>query len=392
MRPLLSIIIPTKNRYNYLELCLKSIADYFNRPEVEIIITDNSTTLKEIYSMSMFSNIIYSYAPIPISQVENFELALGKVTGEFVTMIGDDDGLSSMLLNVVEFMKSKNIEALNAPFVSYYWPDVVFKNVLNDFSGKMYHKNYNFKIKDINVENEIEKCLELGGGSLCNLPRMYYGIIRKDILDKVKEASGFFFPGPSPDMANAFSAAIFTKRAIVFDAPLFIAGNSAKSAAGMGLAGRHVGLIKGNKLLPIDCHISWSPLVPKFWSGPTIWAESLLKAAELTGNETLIKRFNFYRLYANCLTFHREYSNVIYESISANLGSQIKIVIHLKVMWIQFEILLTRFKFLCINILRKVVVTKNKSYSSIKDITEASIILKKYDISIMESLNKYGSN
>ena len=274
----LTIIIPTKNRYLYLESCLKSISVNYNRAEVGIMITDNSDVRQEIKAMKLFSNLNYSYIEKPISQVENFELALEKSMGKFVTMIGDDDGISDLLVDVAEYMERNKINALNSSHVNYYWPDVVSKNMINNFSGKVFLDEYKFQISKIDANIEREKCLLMGGTSLCNMPKMYYGIIKKEILEKVKADTGYYFPGPSPDMANAFSVSHYANNFVSFDAPLFIAGNSAKSAAGMGLAGKHIGDIKGHPQLPNDCHLNWTKEIPEYWSGPTIWAESVMQS------------------------------------------------------------------------------------------------------------------
>lgn len=391
MKPILSIIIPTKNRYTYLESCLKAISFNYNRPDVEIIITDNSSIKKNIKSLSLFSNIHYSYSAEPISQVENFENAMSKVSGEYVTMIGDDDGLSSTLLEVTYFLKSKNKQALIAPFVSYYWPDIISNNIINQFSGKIFHKKYNYEIYDISVKNEIDKSLKLGGGSLCRLPRMYYGIIRKDILDKVKNESGSFFPGPSPDMANAFSAAIYTETLTFFDAPLFIAGNSAHSAAGIGLAGKHIGKIKGNPMLPKDCHLNWTAQVPKFWSGPTIWAESLLKSAVLTGKTEYIEKFNYARLYANCFVFHSIFSKEVNEAIKQNMFVSSYFWLRLAIKVEIFKIILLRLKYFCKNISKRFTSYNSVNYSNISDIEIASSLINKYEELILRKLNSYVS-
>ena len=386
MRPILSIIIPTKDRYSYLESCLRGISLRYNNDLVEIIITDNSKQKQDIKALSLFNNIKYSYMSNSISQVENFELAFEKVTGEYVTMIGDDDGISDLLIDVVGYMKSKKIETLIAPFVRYYWPDVVSRNLMNDFTGKIFYKNYTYKLTEISAEAEVAKCLNLGGGSLCDLPRMYYGIIKKEVLEKVKTASGVYFPGPSPDMANAFSTALYTKTQVLFDAPLFIAGNSAKSAAGLGLSGKHVGSIEGNPMLPRDCHVKWSKLVPKYWSGPTIWAESVLKATELTGNFDLVQKFNYVRLYADCLSFNREYSDLIHQTIAEYAKDKSAFAVSFNLKKEQVNILTLRVRFLIINIYRRFFGSKKFVYSNIKDIEEAMSIIKKFEPTIREKM------
>lgn len=380
--PLLSIVIPTRNRYLYLKSCLMSLRSVYNNADVEIIITDNSSPKEDLNPLlDTFSNIKYTYTNKPISQVENFESALSMVTGKYVTMIGDDDGLCGVLLDVVQYMEQNGIDALNAPFVTYYWPDVVSKSRSNDFSGKIFFKSYSYSISRIEASTEITKCLNLGATSLCNLPRMYYGIIRKDVLNRVKSLTGEYFPGPSPDMANAFSAAMFVNKFVYFDAPLFIAGNSAKSAAGMGLAGKHVSEIEGNPQLPKDCHFQWTPLVPKYWSGPTIWAESAAQVMLKSKRNDLKNRMNYLRLYASCLIFNPEYKVKTEEAIArytqekgGSIGLKIKVEI--------LNVWILRFKFLAKNILNNYsLLSKSKVYE-IHDIKEASVKLMEYEADI----------
>lgn len=386
MTPLLSIIIPTKNRYTYLESCLRSIAVHYNRSEVEIIITDNSTVKQEIEALKLFSNIKYSYTEKPISQVENFESALEKVTGKYVTMIGDDDGISDLLLVVVDYMVRKGINALNSPFVSYYWPDVISKNPINNFSSKLFLNNYQYNIVKIDAKVERDKCLSMGATSLCNLPKMYYGIIKKEILDKVKNETGYYFPGPSPDMANAFSVSHYASNFVYFDAPLFIAGNSAKSAAGMGLAGKHVGVIKDHPQLPSDCYLYWSKEVPEYWSGPTIWAESALQSIKKSSNKELIKQFNFPRLYASCLTFNPEYKEEIKYAIEKYNEENSSLFTFVKITFEFINIWLLRFSQLIKNISTRLNISKVTIKENVQNIEDACLIIKKYESRVIEML------
>lgn len=379
MKPTLSIIIPTKNRYVYLESCLRSLHAKYDKPEVEIIITDNSMPKVDISGvLGLFSNIKYSYIDAPISQVENFESALEKVTGDYVTMIGDDDSLSGLLLEVVDYMRKNSIDALNSPFVTYFWPDVVSKNKTNDFSGKMFLPAYDYRISKIEAGSEVRKCLDMGGTSLCNMPRMYYGIIKKDILDKVKETAGVYFPGPSPDMANALSAALFTNSFVDFGAPLFIAGNSAKSAAGMGLAGKHVGAIEGNPQLPKDCHLKWTELIPKYWSGPTIWAESAMQVLKQCKRPELEEKFNYMRMYASCMIFHPEYQEEI-EQAMKSYPNQNKIFTTISLNLQKLSVWSLRFRYLIKNMTKKAKIASVTEHQEVKDVEQAAVILDAYN-------------
>jgi hypothetical protein len=78
-------------------------------------------------------------------------------------------------------------------------------------------------------------------------------------------------------MAITASMALFTKKLYYVDFPPFIAGNSSKSTAGMGAKGAAYSKIEEISFLPKDCGSNWSELIPRYWSGPTIWAESAPK-------------------------------------------------------------------------------------------------------------------
>ena len=61
-------------------------------------------------------------------------------------------------------------------------------------------------------------------------------------------------------------------------APLIISGQSILSAGGQGAEGNHYGEISKIKQLPKNTSKEWSKKVPLYWSGKTIYAESVLKA------------------------------------------------------------------------------------------------------------------
>ena len=382
MKPLLSIIIPTRNRYYYLNSFLDTIKDYFNNDLIEIIITDNSSQKEDIsFFTEKLKNLKYYYIENPISQVENFEFALEKTSGKYITMIGDDDGISRKIIDLVLLMDKKGIEALHTPFVSYYWPGIKPKNNLNEFEGKLFLKNYTFSLSKIDVKSEISKCLRLGGTSLCNLPRLYYGIIKKDVLEKVKISTGLYFPGPSPDMANALSTALYVENAYFFDAPIFIAGNSPNSAAGLGLAGKHIGEIKGNPVLPKDYYLYWSDFIPKYWSGKTIWAETAFQVITKT-NKIDLKTFNYYRVFAACLIYYPSHRTLTFESINYYIGKSNKFKTYYNIFLEFFKEWALRFSSLVKN-QKKLYFGKSETvHKDIYDIKEATTITEKISFNI----------
>lgn len=382
MNPLLSIIIPTRNRYEYLYFCLFSLLENYNKLDVEIILHDNSTDIMPInVSEIIKTNPIIKYYKIDgwISGWENFERAIGVSSGQYVTMIGDDDSLSKYLLEAVHFMRHNDVDALNTPFAHYIWPDIQARVFKNSFSGKIEILKFKGKIREIAIESQIDRLLRSGGTSLVELPRMYYGIVKREIIEKVKQVSGYYIPGPSPDMANAVSMAMFVEKMYYVDYPIFIAGNSSKSTAGMGAKGEHIGKIENIASLPKDCALNWSILVPKYWSGPTFWAESAIKALEQSGGAAHLSRFNYLKLYANCLVFNPSWKKVTWLTLNhyTRTFERNKFVVLIELYFYILIVWANRFRMLLknsIKVLNKKMLSKKNNHS-IENVYDATLQL-----------------
>jgi glycosyltransferase involved in cell wall biosynthesis len=311
MVPLLSIVVPTKNRHYYLEFLVR----YFHSidsDKIELIIQDNSDPKSNSEFISFINEIndlriSYSYIIEELSVVENCDRAIANARGEYVTLIGDDDIFSKHLIEFVEICKNKSIDAILPIKGSYKWPDVQPRLYKNKLSGVFRLTHFSGRSKKIEVNSILERVLELGGTKILNLPRVYHGVIKKYILEQIFEESGSYFPGPSPDMANAIALCKFIKNYITIDIPLVISGNSISSAGGQGSQGQHFGEISKIKHLPKDTASNWSSKVPFYWSGKTIYAESVIQALKRMKMSNHLEKINFEYLYASCIVFDTNY-------------------------------------------------------------------------------------
>jgi hypothetical protein len=148
-----------------------------------------------------------------------------------------------------------------------------------------------------------------------SLPRVYHGLVSKNCLEQLKEETGSYFPGPSPDMANAVGLTKYVKTFYLIDKAIIITGNAPKSAGGQGLRHDHIGRIEDQKSLPVGTAENWSPFIPKFWSGQTIWAEAAHKALVATHRADLLAKFNYSYLFACCLVFQKNLNGFTFKTI-----------------------------------------------------------------------------
>jgi glycosyltransferase involved in cell wall biosynthesis len=317
---ILSIIIPTKNRYTTLLPLLDALCS-FESNNFEIVIQDNSDNNKEILNYlesNRDSRIKYFYCGDRLSVIGNSDLAVNHTTGEYICFIGDDDGVMPYIVDVVEWMKKTGIKALRGFKPNYYWPDQKSNYLSNDTSGNLKIKNFDYSIKKISTKKALDFTLKKGGTSIRMLPCLYHGIIQREVLSNIFEKCGTYFPGPSPDMANAIALTKFIDEYTYVDFPVVISGKSTKSTGGQGVLHKHVARIEDVVHLPKDTAKNWSKVIPKYWTGPTIWAESVLKAIE-NCNIEVVNQLNSSYLYTWLYLFNYRDREEIFKDFKFNV-------------------------------------------------------------------------
>ena len=128
MKIKLSIVVPTKNRHFYL----KYLVNYFksiNSNKIELIIYDNSSIDLRQKFISFLSSIKddrirYLQDNKELSQTENCDLAVSKASGEYISLLGDDDIFSKHILTQIEQWSEDEIEVILPVKGTYLWPDV----------------------------------------------------------------------------------------------------------------------------------------------------------------------------------------------------------------------------------------------------------------------------
>jgi glycosyltransferase involved in cell wall biosynthesis len=301
MKPLLSIVVPTKDRYQYLNYLVDLFVSIPDK-RLELVIQDNSDRQSDDFlkKLEMINDgrIKYFYHPEHISVVENCDKAILNSNGEYVTMIGDDDGFIPQLVEYVEKMSEKNMDVLLPQKAMYMWPDIVSKNYSGNV-GSVTFQSFNKQLNEINPAKELKKCLDNGGRDLYKMPRIYHAVVSRNCLNKVFKKTNSFFPGPSPDMANAVALSLLKPKTYFVKLPLIISGKGYKSTGGAGMRRAHVGRIEDIRHLPKSTADDWEKNIPRIWTGPTIYAESVIKALKRFDRVDLLKKFNFLRLYGN---------------------------------------------------------------------------------------------
>jgi len=313
-RPLLSIVIPTKDRYFYLKKLIVLI-DSFQSTEIELVLQDNTfdnTEIIEFLQQKDYSYIQYAHKSEQIPVSLNSDLAILNSTGEFVCFIGDDDGVTSYIIDCAHWMKQHNIDVVVPAQISYSWPDFISKNGLS-YSGKLIHQPLDGKIIPIDPIQALSDIMAKGFINRGHLPLVYHGIVKRSILDKIYEIGGTYFPAPSPDIANGVALSLIVDKYFNMNIPIIISGASKTHGGGIRKLKNHVANIEDVPFLPKAAKQNWESNIPKVWTGETIWPESAIKALRYMGREDLITNINFEYLYLHFIVYHFSLRSLAYK-------------------------------------------------------------------------------
>lgn len=312
-KPLISVVIPTKNRIQYIKSAITSILA-INDQRIELVIQDNSDTdeLKSWINDNIIdSRLKYNYYDTPLSFVGNFSEGVEASSGEYICIIGDDDGINPEIIDAVSWLKQEKIDCLSTRIsANFVWSDAEVPTTLftNVTGGVLSISKLSSKIVEANVENELIDFIE--GGLInyldFNLPKIYHGIVKKECLNEIKKRTGTYFGGLSPDIFASISLACIAKRVFITDYPLTISGVCGVSASIVE------GLLKKNSKKLEDAphfkhrgHYNWSELIPRVYCVETIWADSAISALKSMKRYDLLKYIDIPRFSAACVNANK---------------------------------------------------------------------------------------
>lgn len=316
MSKLLSIIIPTKNRSFYCLYAIRQILS-LHLPDVEICVQDNSDndSLKEEIKALGSSDVIYNYHSGLLSFVDNFSEAVSISHGDYLCMIGDDDGVLPEIIEYARRAKNENLDAIipGLGFV-YFWPSKE-KIVSDSGSGLLTMMQYKKVEKYVNPQKAILKLLADAAQDYTSLdiPRLYHGIVKRNILEEIKNKTGVYFGGLTPDMYMAAMLSLVCNKVLRTTESFTLSGICPTSGSADSATGKHTGNLSDAPHFRGHASYNWDSRIPPFYSVDTIWAETLLHALRRYGREDLADSFNLPLFESICLKKYPEYEALIKE-------------------------------------------------------------------------------
>jgi glycosyltransferase involved in cell wall biosynthesis len=213
MRPLFSIVIPTRDRPNFLREAIQSALEQ-EFDDYEIIVSDNSTNSETEKVVSEFESkkLKYFRTPKPLDMPKSWDFALSKANGKFITFLEDDDLLTKKFLQFyskfVNLRENKDIKVFSYGHAVFSRIDKILqKQNLGNFEEKEYRLVfYILNSKDIiNSFNARDRFnhLILSGWGFFN-PQVSF--IDKNFYDFIRNKYGRCFFNWVPDVTFSLVA------------------------------------------------------------------------------------------------------------------------------------------------------------------------------------------
>jgi glycosyltransferase involved in cell wall biosynthesis len=236
--PKFSIVIPTRNRAHYLRSCMQTLTAIGS--DYEVIVYDNSDekNVKAAKFAAMSNRFMMEpkfFHTTPTSMRNNWEWALSEAEGDYVTILGDDDGFMPNGLKYVAGVLDRHpVDIVTWRPHAYWWPDAPLQH----------KKNLLFIMQPNMIATPllpIAQALEFAESqdlfAFERLPMIYNSFVSRQLIDRIRHGAGEYFCHDVPDVWSGVVNAIHAKTCLFIGTPVTMRGIGGKSY-GAGLRGR----------------------------------------------------------------------------------------------------------------------------------------------------------
>lgn len=224
-QPRFSIVIPTCDRHETLHYTIQTaLAQDFD--DYEIIVSDNFSLPLTQAAVEAFQSpkVRYVRTPKRLAMTNNFEFAVSQAQGDYVIVIGDDDGLMPDALSSIDAIaRATGEKAIRWESTHYYWPNMIHEQRRNIASFAESDQQLRFD-GEVTIDNVVNYELQYSF-----LPMLYHAAIHRDIIAELKSRTGTIFKSRSPDIYSGFAIAYLIKHYLYCGHPYSIMGISGKS-------------------------------------------------------------------------------------------------------------------------------------------------------------------
>lgn len=288
-----SIIIPTRERCDTLVWALKSCTEQ-NYEDLEIIVSDNFSRdgTRDVVESNRDKRIKYFNTGKRISMAHNYEFALSNSTGDFVTIIGDDDAMITNIFDEIdELIQELLPEILTWDKATYVWP-----NFIDESSRNILNLPYKRKtvIRKVDSDDFLTRLLRFEGDYAKTIfskefPSIYHGFVSRKVIQSATVGERRYFNSRIPDIYSGVAMASVVPQFWHTSKALSVRGASSHSIGAAQFNGDETAGNPATQFLQED-NIPFHPDVLFCYSLPIMVLEGLFQVYENLPNA---RRTNF---------------------------------------------------------------------------------------------------
>jgi hypothetical protein len=301
-----SIVIPTRERPRTLAFCLRTCLVQ-QHDDFEVVVSDNhsSPATREVVESLASPRLKYVRTPGPLAMTDSFEFAIAQAKGEFILMLGDDDGLLPHALPEIDrIIQMVDARALRWESVVYHWPDFAPQAQAKPDRLLLPLKlvNHHHAVRPVASAKMIRAAANLEV-EYSRLPMSYCSsAVHHSLCDELRRRTGRVFRSESPDVYSAFAFASLVDPFHSVNAPMSICGLSGHSngVACLQQVGGSPIATEFRKLNAAAGHL-FHPRIPFLSSLPACVADSFQHAKDALFPHDDTLAVDRRRLVTNCL-------------------------------------------------------------------------------------------
>lgn len=220
--PKFSVVIPTRERAETLRFALRTCLDQ-TFDDYEIVVSDNfsSPATRAVVDEAASAKVRYFRTPEPLAMSRNWEFAVEHARGEYVLVIGDDDGLlPNGLAELDALTRAHEPKAVRWDCAFYTWPTIALAG-----QGDYLRVPLGTEVRERDGADVI-RAVAAFAEPYTELPMLYNSAVRCDVLAELRRRAGGVFPHPVPDVYSGFAVAHVAGRFLSCARPISVAGLS----------------------------------------------------------------------------------------------------------------------------------------------------------------------
>ncbi len=223
--PRFSIVIPTRERADTLPFALRTCLDQ-TFDDYEVVVSDNCSTpaTRAVVDAIASPKVRYVRTAEPVAMSNNWEFGVAQARGEYVLVIGDDDGLLPHALHELDgLVQARAPKAIRWALALYTWPTLTVAGQANYLRVSLG--------RSLVERDGAEAIREVVGfrAHYADLPMMYNTAVRRDVLDRLRRETGGVFLHSNPDVYSGFAIAHAAGRYLSTSVPMTVCGLSRAS-------------------------------------------------------------------------------------------------------------------------------------------------------------------